>query len=124
MVNGLTVDPERLGEYLAEVAKIQANYEALVTQLANADIGARMADLAGDPGHSGPPKEFSEASKTLLGNYQELLTSLHRIHVGVAAQFKHMTETLGHAQKLYTNTEEAHVTMLRGLLSDSFLEGN
>ncbi len=118
-MTNITVDPEQLGNFTAEVAKIQANYDALVTQLADAGIGPHLGDLLGNPGHSGPPAEFTRMSKSLLGKYDTLLTTLHDVHVAVAAQFKHLTESLGQAQQLYSDADIDHAALLHGIMNDS-----
>jgi hypothetical protein len=118
VTQGITVDPEKLGEFMTEVAKIHTNYDDLVAQLSRADITPHMPVLVGDPGHSGPPTEFADASKALLDDYEGLLTTLHQVHVAVAAQFKHMTESLGQAQQLYLQADADHAALLHGIMND------
>lgn len=131
MPNGYAVQLDELERFKAEVDKVVDEYQLIVGQLAEAGLRSARGDktdwLVGAPEllcPSGPPVDFTNASRELLGNYDSLLTELGRVHAAIGAQFAYMSTALGETHGLYAQTEGEHTNRFQSLLGDRSSDGS
>lgn len=123
MTGGFAVQPDKLAAYQAEVKKVAADYQMIVGQLDQARITSDETKnrLLGAPElvhPSGPPVDFTNSSRTLLTDYDNLLGILHRVHVAVAARFAHMDQALGETHQVYLGLESSQSAVFQNLLDN------
>lgn len=126
MREGFTVQPEKMTEFQAQVAEIAGGYQAINEQLDQAQL-TDLDELLGVPqalGPSGPPVDFTNSSRAMLGSLATALSTLHEIHVAVGARFAYMEEALGETRDLYVQSDDERAGLFDRLARDHLPEGN
>jgi hypothetical protein len=134
MSKGFIVQPDKLEDFQNQVRAIADNYSMIVDQLNEArlrptdtDPTDKMHDLLGVPerlGPSGPPVDFTNASRTMLANYDSLLDTLANVHAAIHARFTYMQHALSETHGLYTRTDAAQAGVFQNLLGDGSPDGS
>ena len=123
MPDGYSVQLDKLAEFTEQVATITGNYRLLTNQLEEASLtkgsNPGMDRLLGRPedlGPSGPPVDFTQASRNVLTDYDSLLATLHKAHAAITAQFEHMQKALTESHQVYGQLEAKHSATFDHLL--------
>jgi hypothetical protein len=130
---GFAVRPDKLANFQTEVGKIAAVYQTIVSQLNEARLTKidekpeKMSTLLGVPevlGPSGPPVDYTNASRAMLTNFDTLLGALHKLHLAVGRQFTYMQTALGETHDLYVQVDDERAGVFQNLLGERVPDGN
>ncbi|MCT2586729.1 hypothetical protein [Actinophytocola gossypii] len=126
MSKGFAVQPDKLKAFQNDVRVTADSYSLIVDQLNEArlcptdtDPTDKMHGLLGAPerlGPSGPPVDFTNASRTMLANYDSLLDTLADVHAAIHARFKYMDDALGETHDSYKEEVDQLNRMITNLI--------
>ncbi|MCT2586427.1 hypothetical protein [Actinophytocola gossypii] len=103
MQEGFSVHLDTLAYYIEQVSTAADSYKDMAVQLEAGNIA--VDTLVGKPIDSGGPGEFTEACRTLLGNYATLYSRVQRVHAVITARLKYIETALSDSHKLYGQLE-------------------